>query len=426
MKFKVCDALCGAGKTVSCINMMNRNLDVKYIFITPYLDEVERIKRDCAVRDFVAPERTYPYNKSDDIQRLIKEGRNIASTHSLFSNFTDETKELIRSQGYVLILDEVIDLFQEANLSHSDVSLLKETGVLAEEQGGTVWTKDNYEDGRYTDIKYLADSRNLISYSSSFYFWAIPIDIFVCFQDVYILTYMFEHQLLKHYFDATHIDYELIGTKKVGKSYEFCPMGEMDRHRDLRELIQIVENKKYNSIGDEPFSLSAAWFKRNSGKENNTALVVLKRNINSVYRYVFEARDGEKLWTTYGEYKNKLKGKGYTNSFLAFNMRATNNYVDRKYLVYCVNVYLQPWIKNYLLKIGAAEINQEMYALSILIQWVFRSAIRNGKKIKIYIPSERMRYLLKEWIQNLYEGNDLKNINYVATREVGRKKGKKK
>lgn len=67
-----------------------------------------------------------------------------------------------------------------------------------------------------------------------------------------------------------------------------------------------------------------------------------------------------------------------------------------------------------------------MYALSILIQWVFRSAIRNGKKIKIYIPSERMRYLLKEWIQNLYEGNDLKNINYVATREVGRKKGKKK
>lgn len=107
MKFKVCDALCGAGKTVSCINMMNRNLDVKYIFITPYLDEVERIKRDCAVRDFVAPERTYPYNKSDDIQRLIKEGRNIASTHSLFSNFTDETKELIRSQGYVLILDEV-------------------------------------------------------------------------------------------------------------------------------------------------------------------------------------------------------------------------------------------------------------------------------------------------------------------------------
>lgn len=94
MEFKVCDALCGAGKTVSCINMMNRNTDTKYIFITPYLDEVDRIKRDCASRDFESPERSYPRNKSEDIQRLIREGKNIASTHSLFSNFTDETKEL--------------------------------------------------------------------------------------------------------------------------------------------------------------------------------------------------------------------------------------------------------------------------------------------------------------------------------------------
>lgn len=60
MEFKVCDALCGAGKTVSCINMMNRNTDTKYIFITPYLDEVDRIKRDCASRDFESPERSYP------------------------------------------------------------------------------------------------------------------------------------------------------------------------------------------------------------------------------------------------------------------------------------------------------------------------------------------------------------------------------
>ena len=145
MEFKVCDALCGAGKTVSCINMMNRNTDTKYIFITPYLDEVDRIKRDCASRDFESPERSYPRNKSEDIQRLIREGKNIASTHSLFSNFTDETKELIRTQNYVLVLDEVIDLFQEANLSRSDVTLLRETGVLSEGEHGTVWTKDNYE-----------------------------------------------------------------------------------------------------------------------------------------------------------------------------------------------------------------------------------------------------------------------------------------
>ena len=104
------------------------------------------------------------------------------------------------------------------------------------------------------------------------------------------------------------------------------------------------------------------------------------------------------MWTTYGEYKSKLKGKGYTNGFVAFNMRATNDYVKRRFLVYCVNVYLQPWMKNYLVQCGADEINQDMYALSILIQWIFRSAIRKGEEIWIYIPSARMRYLLKTWI----------------------------
>ena len=421
MEFKVCDALCGAGKTVSCINMMNRNTDTKYIFITPYLDEVDRIRRDCASRDFESPERSYPRNKSEDIQRLIREGKNIASTHSLFSNFTDETKELIRTQNYVLVLDEVIDLFQEANLSRSDVTLLRETGVLSEGEHGTVWTKDNYEEGRYTDIKYLADSRNLVRYSNSFYFWAIPIDIFICFKDVYILTYMFEHQLLKHYFDTIGIHCQLIGTKKLNGTYEFCPLEEMDRRRDLRKLIHIVDHKKYNAIGDEPFSLSAAWFKRNSVKGNDDFIQTLKKYINSVYRYIFKARDGEKMWTTYGEYKSKLKGKGYTNGFVAFNMRATNDYVKRRYLAYCVNVYLQPWMKNYLIQCGANEINQDMYALSILIQWIFRSAIRKGEEIWIYIPSARMRYLLKTWIQNLSEGKDLENINYITAKRASNK-----
>lgn len=43
MKVKVCDALCGAGKTVSCINMMNSDTEHKYIFVTPYLNEVNKL-----------------------------------------------------------------------------------------------------------------------------------------------------------------------------------------------------------------------------------------------------------------------------------------------------------------------------------------------------------------------------------------------
>ena len=43
-----------------------------------------------------------------------------------------------------------------------------------------------------------------------------------------------------------------------------------------------------------------------------------------------------------------------------------------------------------------------MCALGALLQWAWRSQIRNGKPIDIYIPSERMRELLNNWIQDCY------------------------
>jgi hypothetical protein len=407
MKVKVCDALCGSGKTQSCIAMMNRQVENRFIFVTPYLEETERIKRDCASREFVTPKRSYLRNKSEDIQKLIREGRNIATTHSLFTNFTDETKELIRSQNYVLVLDEVLDIFREADVSNSDADLLMDTGILKND-GQTVWTRDDYSEGRYSDIKYLADSRNLVKYSDSLYFWSIPQDVFTCFKDFYILTYMFEYQFLKYCFEASGIEYELIGTKRVNGAFEFCPLGEMVRKRDLTSLIHIVENKKYNAVGKDKFSLSVAWF----NQADEETFKQLKNNVFNLFYHKWEAKDGEKMWTTYIKFKGKLRGKGYMNSFVPFNMRATNEFSNRKYLVYCLNVFLIPWMRNYFLRAGVKKVNQDMYALSILIQWIFRSAIRNGEEVWIYIPSKRMRYLLTTWLENLKNGDDLKEIVY--------------
>ena len=45
-------------------------------------------------------------------------------------------------------------------------------------------------------------------------------------------------------------------------------------------------------------------------------------------------------------------------------------------------------------------IDEDTWALSELLQWVFRSAIREHKEINIYIPSKRMRELLLEWLNS--------------------------
>ena len=44
------------------------------------------------------------------------------------------------------------------------------------------------------------------------------------------------------------------------------------------------------------------------------------------------------------------------------------------------------------------------YSLSVLIQWIWRSAIRDGEEIWIYIPVQRMRELLEQWIDEVSSG----------------------
>ena len=44
--------------------------------------------------------------------------------------------------------------------------------------------------------------------------------------------------------------------------------------------------------------------------------------------------------------------------------------------------------------------NEDIWALSELIQWLFRSAIREEKEVNLYMPSSRMRSLLKDWLDS--------------------------
>ena len=122
MIVQVCDALCGAGKTSASINMMNKRRDDKFIFVTQYLSETERIKNACPGREFILPESDIEKGdtKLQDTNRLLRTGKNIATTHSLFVTFTDETKQLIEEKGYILILDEVVDILNMSDIRRND------------------------------------------------------------------------------------------------------------------------------------------------------------------------------------------------------------------------------------------------------------------------------------------------------------------
>ena len=73
-------------------------------------------------------------------------------------------------------------------------------------------------------------------------------------------------------------------------------------------------------------------------------------------------------------------------------------YADTYNLAYCVNVYLHPGITQFFFQRGIT-MNEDLYGLSEMIQWIWRSRIRKGESINIYIPSMRMRNLLFDWMK---------------------------
>lgn len=107
------------------------------------------------------------------------------------------------------------------------------------------------------------------------------------------------------------------------------------------------------------------------------------------------------LWTTFKEYKCYVKRNGFAKSFAPINSRATNEYSNKTAIAYIGNRFFKPTIKNFFTfnNIPTEKEFEDKFALSELVQFIFRSAIRNNKPINVYIPSKRMRELFKEWLK---------------------------
>ncbi|MEH6872780.1 hypothetical protein V7006_20080, partial [Bacillus safensis] len=312
------------------------------------------------------------------------------------------TKDLIYSGNYTLVLDEAMEVIKKFNISKDDLDMLFKNNWIINNNGKILWNSENEEKlnreykGEFQTLKKLAKSDNLIYHNDSVLFWEFPSDVFNKFNEVYVLTYLFNAQIQKYYFDLHKIEYELLSVFKENKNYKLIEHNEsLDQKvkAALRNKINIYEGD-LNKVGDDYYALSKNWF------ESRTVLHKrLKNNILNYYQNIIKSKSNENLWTTFKSHKGKLSGKGYTKGFLACNIKATNEYSHKKSLVYSINRFVNPAINDFF-KQNNINIDQDIYALSEMIQWIWRSAIRNNKSINIYIPSFRMRRLLIEWLEN--------------------------
>ena len=397
----VVDSIMGSGKTTFCHNEMLKDTSKKYIYITPYLDEIKRLIGEKDNRTQFYTERGFrePLHlgegKLHSLHELLINENNIVTTHALFRKSTLETVELISTGEYTLMLDEALDVVDIFDLACQDYDMLLNNKLIEEQDKGLIkWVDENY-DGKFIDFKRLCQNGTVAKIKRSakvqLLAWNFSSELFKAFKEVYIFTYLFESSYMKYYFDMNNIEYE----KHTIQDNSLIPFSKKKPYnkQNIKESINIY-NGNLNNLGDKETALSMNWFK------NYPALrTKLKNNLYNYLHNIQEAKSNTIIWTTFKSTKKHLSGAGYTRRFIPLNTRATNEYKNCNNIAYCCNRFMSPDYVEYF-RINNVTVDEDLFALSELIQWIWRSAIRDGKPINLYIPSSRMRNILINWLNN--------------------------
>lgn len=390
----IIDAIAGKGKTSWAIKEMNtNNKDIRYLYLTPFLNEVERIKRDVKTVEFKEPSDKSK-TKMSSLKKMLLNGNNIATTHALLKYIDDDMIKLLKSDKYVLILDEVLEVVEHIPITKDDIDMLISFEYIKILPDDSVTVGDKKYDGKHNYLIDIIKKGRVVCNNNNFFVWRFPAEVFEAFTQVYILTYMFEGSLMCPYLKSNFIDYEI---KSVNDSYDIIEYEKPDLSI-YKNLINIIDDShSINKIGDNHNDLSFSWYSKKT--KQSPLIKKLSKNISNYKRNIINCKSADFLWTTFKDKRYSLEDKGFKNdhTFCPHNARSINKYANKTTLAYTVNRFVNPYLIKYF-KDNDIEFDQDMYSVSEMIQWVFRSAIRNNKPITLYCPSSRMRGLFIKWL----------------------------
>jgi hypothetical protein len=384
------DAIMGSGKTTKAIESMKKNKG-NFLYVTPFLNEVERILVN--VPNTHQPTVTNVKNQSgewevqykrDNLLNMANKGKNIATTHSLFSKLQRNDYSFFKD--YDLILDEVLTPIEIIKISADDIKIAFKQGLLVknDKTGEVTYTGVDYK-GFYLALKPYCDTANVVYVNDRLLVWAFPPEIFKSFKSVTVLTYLFEGSLLASYFKYYNIPFKV---EKHSENEETMMKGK------IFKLLNIYEGVS-NKCGDHHSAFCLNWLHNKSSKE----IKKIKDTVSNMLQRNFKAKSDDVAFTTFKKFESKLKGKGYSKGFIPVNERATNKYAHKGTMVYLANRFLDPNIVDFF-RSGNIKVDEDNWALAELLQWIWRGSIRNYEEMNLFIPSKRMRTLLLDWLND--------------------------
>ena len=426
------DVLMGSGKTYASLrhieSMALVNKQVKWVFCTEFLSEIatRTVENEEAKHLWRTPEKVGEESKMDDFINLLEEPnvQLIAITHNLLKSAANNVvvQSLVAKNGWCLFLDETIEVISPYNgINYSEFMWHKDAGRISLDDscyGRVQWLDDsvlNYDTKEMSIGRMLKAQDNLYAHINGKQLSLVAIEpkvMFTMWHRVILSTYQFEDTLMDAYFRM--------------KEIAWMPCTDIVCHRlatkaEIKANITMI-NKHNPAWRHTPFS--SGWYEDKATADDYAELNKTIRNIGDshgckgkpeLFGYTLPKSALGKQTE-----KRKIQPKGYKHTeclidadgeaidgtvckrrsgHIPCNARASNEYASKVVMVHAYDRHPNVIINNYLRGIGVSH-SKERYAVNELVQWLWRSAIRNGQPIHVAILSKRMRELFLTWLDS--------------------------
>jgi len=181
-----------------------------------------------------------------------------------------------------------------------------------------------------------------------------------------------------------------------------------------KESVLLMFKKIDNYLGNNPQHRSSYFFctpkrvmewmcstgrKKTDTSDDTNEINRIEENTKTKFNY-FRPRLKEPKLNKDEELKDTENEKDSKyQMWLPTSTRATNLYQNRTLCLYLMNVYPNWNVQKYLTDFHN-PVDSDQYALSEMLQFIWRGCIRDGKPMDVYIASTRMKGLLLKWLEN--------------------------
>lgn len=432
----VFDSIMGSGKSSYFIQSAKYQIKKPTIIVAYYESEVVRYSD--ALENFHVPDKTDGNyrNKTDAALALVNQGKSLIITHALLQRIAYRWEEFtkLKELEYHIVIDEVPQAIEHIRADQRDLRMLERDGVLAyrkdDEFTQIDWLDESYT-GELQHLKKRLCGHNTIVHNDQC-IRIIPKELLCLFDKIWVGTYMFDESWFRCLLDV----YQLPYVKRIIASHKkvYIPLFYRPQYGSKHaQLVNVYDHKARNTKWDDN-SLSLNCFKSMSkaelGEFSKTIHSMLSKKGNNFDKEGFmfgvfdDQLDGTKIrsnietprfiWTKKKANMTDAE-KQQQQTFVPVNCKGTNMYSDRYSLAYLVKRHLNPTLKNFVGSYGV-KIDQNRFALAEMLQWIWRSRIRKGLDIWVFIASTTLRKLFYKWLSE-QDGQVEQAANDIAYEE---------